>query len=367
MKRWFVSTGIVVAATVGSGIFALPYVIQRAGWLLSFGYFIILIAVVSLAHILYFRTLDANGGKKRLFGLAEEYFGRTGFWAAFFSIVIGLLLGFVGYLILGQQFIHTLIPGVPPLAALGFFWFVLSLLVFFSEGDIGPLETIGVLLLFGVVLFIFFSSHPLHLALSVPLVNAKDFFLPFGAVLFSLAGWTSVEPVFGIEGQFRGTARRYLVFVAGAAFAAMIYGLFSFGVLNSSPVVTPDTISGILSWPLWRRDTLALVGLIAIGVVAVPLSREIRGILERNLRLGPLLSRSIIMVAPLIVVLLGFNNFFVVVSLAGGVFLSMQYILIVSVGRRALRLARREKVLLDVFVGIFICFAVYEIAGFIVH
>lgn len=367
MKKWAASTGMVVAATVGSGIFAIPYVIQRAGWLLALAYFIILIAVVTLSHVLYFRTLAVRGGKKRLLGLAEEYFGRTGFWLAFFSIVIGLSLGFVGYLILGEQFVHALIPGIPLVAALAIFWFVLSLLVFFSEGNIVPLEITGVALLFGAILFIFLSSDPLHISLRVPVLSAANFFLPFGAVLFSLAGWTSVEPIFEIEKRAGDSGRRPLFFVVGAVLAGVIYWLFSFGVLNASPVVTPDTISGILSWPTWRRDTLSIIGLLAMGIVAIPLSREIRGALEKDLGWNSFVSRFALVAAPLAAILLGFNDFFLVVSLAGGIFLSTQYILIISVGRRALRLPRREKVLLDVFIGVFICFAIYEIAGFIVH
>ena len=367
MKKWLLAVGVVIAATVGSGIFALPYIIQRSGWLLSLGYFIVLIAVVALAHILYFKTLAAGHGRKGLFGLAEEYFGRTGFWIAFFSIVIGLLLGLVGYLVLGRQFIHILIPSISSGAALLVFWFILALLVFFSEGNIAPLEVTGVILLFGAVLFIFFSGNPFHLSLLVPAVSAKNFFLPFGAVLFSLAGWTSVEQVFELGKQESDRMQWHMLFIVGAAFAGIIYWLFAFGILNSTPIVAPDTISDIISWPTWRRDALAIVGLLAISIVAIPLSRELRGVLEKNLRWNSLFSRFTIVLAPLILILLGLNNFFIIVSLAGGVFLSTQYILIISVGRRALRLPRREKALLDVFVGIFICFVIYEIAGFIVH
>jgi hypothetical protein len=56
----------------------------------------------------------------------------------------------------------------------------------------------------------------------------------------------------------------------------------------------------------------------------------------------------------------------IIISLAGGVFLSAQYILIISVARRALKLSGREKILLDILVAIFACAVVYEIVMFIV-
>ena len=43
---------IVAAATIGEGVFAVPYVIQSSGWLVALGYFIAVIAIVSVAHIL---------------------------------------------------------------------------------------------------------------------------------------------------------------------------------------------------------------------------------------------------------------------------------------------------------------------------
>ncbi len=367
MKRSLEMIGAIVAATVGSGVFALPYIIQKSGWLLSLGYFIALISVVAIAHILYLRTIETAYEKKRLLGLAREHFGAAGFWTGFSAIIIGLLLGFVGYLVLGEQFIRIIFPGIPSFVALMIFWIIIAVLIFKSEGSAAILEVAGVSLIFCAILFIFLSGDPAHISFQAPLVSVKYFFLPFGAVLFSLAGWTSVEQIYEIRRRGGKRKKDYLFFIFGAAFAGLLYWMFSLGVLNSVPQAAADTISGIGGWPIWKKDILAIVGLLAMGVVAIPLSREIRGALEKDLRWNHWLSRSLIAIIPLAVVLLGFNNFLVVVSLAGGIFLSAQYILIISVGRRALPLSFREKKLLDFLVVVFVCFAIYEIASFIVH
>ena len=54
-------------------------------------------------------------------------------------------------------------------------------------------------------------------------------------------------------------------------------------------------------------------------------------------------------------------------SLAGGIFIGTQYLLIIFVGRHALSLSRSEKLLLDVLALVFISAAVYEIYTFIVR
>jgi amino acid permease len=367
MKKSIEIISVVAAATIGSGIFALPYVIQESGWLLSLGYFIALIAIVSLAHILYLGTLGEVHEKERLLGLARKYFGTPGFWAGFLAIVVGLLLSFVGYLVIGEQFVHILVPGIPPLFALILFWLIIATLVFKSGGRAAILEVVGISLISCAVFFIFILGHPLRAFAAMPIADAKNIFLPFGAILFSVAGWTSVEQVYEIRKKNTGTTLAFLCFVFGAMLASILYWFFALGILGSVSRATTDTISSVAAWPFWKKDILAIIGLLAIGTVSVPLSREIRGALEKDLGWNSLISRIIIVTLPLVVVLSGFNDFLIIISLAGGIFISAQYILIISVSRRTLQLSRREKVLLDILTVIFICAAIYEIVSFIVH
>jgi hypothetical protein len=132
------------------------------------------------------------------------------------------------------------------------------------------------------------------------------------------------------------------------------------------PHVAMDTVSSIGSWPFWKKDIIAVTGLLAMLVVSIPLSREIRGALEKDLRWNSVVSRFVIITIPLLVVLSGFNNFLLIVGLAGGVFISTQYLFIVGVGRQTLQLSKREKILLDFLAAIFICAVIYEIVLFVV-
>jgi len=371
-KKSFIIAAIIAAATIGEGVFALPYVIQASGWVLALGYFVALAAIVSMAHIIYLRTLGAVQEKERLLGLARKYFGGAGFWIGFFAIVIGLLLGFVAYLVLGARFVMILLPGLPAGVAFALFWVLLACLIWGSEGKIAGLEATGVALVSFAILFIYFSGHASSAFANMPLAVPQNFFLPFGAVLFSLAGWTSVEQVYELvspkikNGDGLGTGM-FTVFIVGTAFAGLLYWLFALGVIGTTAHVATDTISGIAGWPLWRKDVLAVVGLASIAVVSLPLAREIRGALEKDLAWNSIVSRGAIIFLPLIAALSGFTNLLVIVSVAGGIFISTQYLLIISVGRRTLALSGREKVLLDVMAAIFVCAAIYSIYTFIVR
>jgi hypothetical protein len=112
---------------------------------------------------------------------------------------------------------------------------------------------------------------------------------------------------------------------------------------------------------------LAILGLIAVGTVYLPISREIRNSLEKDLHWNKFLARGIVLFLPLAFVALGFNNFLAIVGLVGGVFVGLQYLLIISVGRRALVLGRVRKFFLDLVAAVFVIAAVYQVWTFVVH
>jgi amino acid permease len=379
--NWKVA-GIVAAATVGDGVFALPFVFYEAGWLLGIIYLAVLGAMVVLAHTVYFETLKKVGEKERLLGLARKYLGAGGFWTGFAAIVFGLILTLVAYLILGMNFIKLGFPHATPGAPLLFFWAFVAVTVFLNDTYIVELELAGITLTALLIVFVFVSAWPDIWFGGLPAFGAPaNFFLPFGAVLFSLAGWTSIEPAYesekrraqgaiGAEGAPANTPIRKGVWrslAMGSLIAAVLYIMFSVGILGTAGAFTPDTISGLANWATWKKDLVAALGLIAVWTVSMPISREIRNSLERDLGWNKLVSRLIIVFLPLLFVLAGLTNFLVIVGLVGGFFLSTQYLLIISVGRRALALPPLKNFFLDLTAAAFIVAAIYEAWTFVVH
>ena len=69
---------------------------------------------------------------------------------------------------------------------------------------------------------------------------------------------------------------------------------------------------------------------------------------------------------PLLLVFAGLSNFLRVISLAGGVFLSLQYVLIALVGQRVLQFRGAKKTFLNFIVLVFLFAVVYEVYFFII-
>ncbi len=367
-RRHVKVAAIIAAATIGDGVFALPYVFRESGWAVGLFYLAALSAVVITAHVVYLETLEKTGEKKRLLGLAREHLGAGGFWVGFFAIVVGLLLVLVAYLVLGAGFVRLAAPPLPQFTALIIFWAAVSIPVFLRDERVVELELLGIACTSAVIVFIFATAFPRLTFAGAPPAVAANLFLPFGAVLFALAGWTGVEPAYESRARSGGVAFSPWRGVAlGTAFTALLTTMFVTGILGSAPSITPDTVSGLVGWPIWKREVVAALGLFAVWTIFLPISREVKNALEKDLHWHPVAARSTIVILPLLLVGLGINNFFAVVELVGGVFLSLQYLLIVAVGRRALGFAGAKKALLDAVAAVFILGFVYEVWTFVVH
>lgn len=229
------------------------------------------------------------------------------------------------------------------------------------------LELAGILGTTVVIVLIFVTALPHVNFDGAPIVDPKNLFLPFGAVLFSLAGWTGIEPAYESRRRAKRKSDPWIALAAGTIFAAILYALFAAGVLGTATHITPDTISGLGNWPAWKRDIVAVLGILAVATVSMPITREIRNSLEKDLRWNKLGSRVLIIFFPIVCVLAGLNNFLTVVGLVGGLFLSTQYLLIIFIGRHALALSPGKKFTVDTIAFIFIVGAVYQVVSFIVH
>jgi hypothetical protein len=277
-----------------------------------------------------------------------------------------LLLTIVAYLILGPKFIELAFPWISPQVAFIVLWLLIAIPSLVTNSRAVELEITGIVFVAGILLFVFANALP-HVTFALaPAMNAQNIFLPFGIILLALAGWTGIEPAY--ESGKRAKRSQLLWGVAlGTMFAATLYALFVAGIFGSAARITTDTLSGIANWAQWKRLLLAALGLFAIGTGAVPLTHEIRNALEKDMQWHPSVARIVIIFVPPIVVLSGFNQFVVVLGLAGGCFIALQYLLILLVGRRALVLSTIQKFILDAVSAVFILAAVYEIWSFIVR
>jgi len=347
------------ATIVGAGMFSLPYVFLKSGWVTGILYLAVLGGVIIFAHDLYLRLLQRTKTKQRLLGFIARYLGETWRHVGFWIIEVGLLLALVIYLILGRDFLVLLFPPLTPWAVF-IFWAAASLPLLAGLRRLVFSEIFGAACMTGLILLIFTSAFPWSVNRTIPSFSYEHLLLPFGVVLFSIAGWTAIEPIYDSRKANRGAM------AGGVIAAALLYILFVFGILGSADMITPDTLSGLSAWPSWKFNILLALGLFALWTSYVPISLEIKNSLLHDVRWPASLVHVAVIFLPLLLYGFGFRSFLEVLGLAGGVFLSLQYVCIVLVGKKALELHPLERFFANVVAAAFILAAVYGIYSFVV-
>lgn len=360
IKEIFFGSVMLVAATIGAGIFALPYIFYQGGYALSLIYLVVLSAVVIYAHNLYWRTREAVPG--HLLEISKKQLGKSAGHVATISVFGGLFLTLVVYLILGAKFIAPVL-GSDRMALL-VFWIAASLPLLFGLSRITKLEILGTFFTAGIILFIFFSSSPAAIFSVAPGFSGNAF-LPFGAILFALAGWTGIEPMMDVARKKKTGKSAVLALIFGTVAAALLYLLFVLGIFGSAPQITPDTISGLIGWPVWKFWTIVALGLFALWTCYQPIAMEIKKSLEESFNLDETFSTGAVIAIPLFLVWAGLSDISKIVGLAGGVFLAFQYIFIILSARKKLKLKGAENFFSGTLVFVFLVAAIYEIYYFV--
>lgn len=367
---WFVrlgAIGLLVSNTIGAGIFALPYIAQRAGWAMFVLCLVFLAAGVATIHGLYGQALDRVQGEKRLTGLVKLYLPRKYFNVAALSILGGLLLTLVAYIILGANFITLLFPSITPQIAMSIMWLTGSAPLLLGTKRWVALEFAGAVMIAGIILFIFFNvSHPLA-AFSGPAFASREILFPVGAIIFSLAGWTSIATMREYERRVGVVVQpKFNSIVVATAIIVVLYLIYVLGILGSGASITQDALSGLSGLSPALVGALSLLGLLAIWTSYVPVINEARDALTHDFKWTPFHASAVSFLIPMACIAIGLTSFLTVVGLVGGVFMSAQYILIAMVIKNALPLKSTTELFLHTVIGASLVFAVYGIYQFIV-
>lgn len=369
-KNLILPAGLLSSTIIGAGIFALPYLIGLSGALTGLFYLIFFAGALTLVHLMYADIVLRTPENHRFPGYARFYFGRSGFWLAFVLGIFGGIFALTIYLVLSVSFVNLI--GVVALAdvyKLLIFWFLGSLALFL---EIKKLVFSELLILAGVALIILmifiFSLGDFEKVFSLPLFDFRYLFLPYGAILFSLGGRVAISPLLG---YFRNRGLEQIKaknsIILGSLAPAVVYLFFILGVLGLSDAVSQDSVSGLINvLPLWFLKALGVFGLVSLWSTYIVIGREIKKTFEHDLNLGPLIAGFSVGALPLLLYFLGFKNFLDLVSFAGGLFLSIEGILIILMWRRASKI-KIEKVFLENLNPLIIYFLLLVFGGGIVY
>lgn len=363
IRKYFGSIGILVASTIGAGVFALPKTFEIGGWLIGTIYLLAFSGILIYVHYIYWLALERSG-ERSLLGLVGAELGGWAKKIGFVSILFGLLLTLAAYLVLGADFLQKVLP-IQAYLSLFIFWIACSLPVLFNFSRFVILEVIGVVLIIVAIIYLFIFAPERGNFLSADLVNLQNIVFPFGPFLFALAGWTAVRPMIKEAGQDGAKRHPAKILIIGTLFIAFIYFIFSIAIFGSSSFVSGDSIGGIDLISKFGVWTLVILGLLAVWTSYLPIVLEIKRAIHHDLKFSETASFMIPIFLPILVVWAGLSNFLTIVSFVGGVLLSSQYVLLIFASEKALGLQGWKSAIAGLCGIIFAFGAIYELVYFL--
>ncbi|MFA7662956.1 MAG: aromatic amino acid transport family protein [Patescibacteria group bacterium] len=342
--RFFKAVAVLVGTTVGAGIFGLPYAIAKVGLLAGIIYIIIIGLAVLGVNLAYGEVVIRTRGKHQMSGYAEKYLGSSGKWIIAASLILGIYGALLAYMIGVGNFLYDILgPTLGGSATIYsvIFWMLASLAVFRGLGMMASLELIMVEVAIFIIVFVsgvsLFNVNINNFFYS----NIKEFFYPFGIVLFALGGATAIPTMKEILGHRYKELK--LASIVGLIIPVAIYILFSIAVVGVSGTnTTEQALRGLVPYlGNWVVVLGGLFGIIAMSTSFMILSQILRETYVKDYDVPPILASFFVILAPLLIFLSGMNSFAQVVGISGSLLSGIQGILIILMYYRAKKMGKK--------------------------
>lgn len=370
LKKILLGTGILAGTIIGAGIFSLPYVFNKSGFLISAVYLTALAFIFVILHLMYADIVLATSGKHQFVGEVKKYLGFLGYNFAILTTIGGLFLTLTVYLILSPSFVNLIFAHpINYLAALVIFWLFGSLGMFLKERAISLVEVLMIIGIIFIVAVLFFLGIKRFDEITFTAGQSAYIFLPYGLIIFSLAGRVAIPEVikcFNKNSQDCHSIKKSIIL--GTILPAVVYLIFVLAITSlsyGSIGITPDAVSGLVNNV--NKIVLAGVGLLGILVLLssyIIISLNLKETLALDFKMPSKLAFLLVIFLPLLFYLLGLRDFLSLIGFIGGVFIALEAILIILMWRKikgTILLHRLPKFLIYFLLIIFSLGIIYQV------
>ncbi len=344
-KKFFYAIATLIGTIVGVGMFGIPYVVAKSGFLVGLSYLVILGSIVLIIHLLYGEITLRTPGKHRFPGYVQEYLGRKGKSIVTFTSIFGLTGALLAYIIIGGEFLWGLLSpafgGNVIFYSLAFFIFG-ALCTYFGIRSIGKSELIMVCFLIFVILILFVGTFSSVKIDNLNTLDLKFMFLPYGVILFALLGASIIPEVREV---LQGSEKKLKkVIFWGAFIPVIIYILFTFLVVGvTGKNTSSEALIGLKNILGDKLFSLGLVfGFLAVATSFLTLGLTLKKIYWYDFKINKNISWALASFIPLIFFLAGVNNFIAIIGLTGAVLGGIDGIILILIHRKARSLGKRK-------------------------
>lgn len=363
--------GSMLSGTViGVGMLSLPYLTVQVGWTLILSYFILVGLPILLLHVLFGEIVVKTPDHKRLPGISEFYWGRSGKNLSLATHSFALLGSILAYTIVGGTFLSELFRlygiDLTLLAAVLFFSALGGLVILIGSSALNKIQFAGII---GFALVITALAWIGRHEISIAGIFARNgdqvsWFAPYGAIIFSFWGLALIPQVEDILGRHKHLITK--VITASIALPALVYIAFIAIILGISGTETaPSALVSLKDHLGPGAEALILIfGLITTFTSFVSLGLTLTQVLEFDLKINRIKAWLAVLLLPPALYLCGIKDFLDLIIFMGAVLFALDGINILLIYRKALPKAKPWKRSAAVIIIIMLfCGIAYEISA----
>ena len=328
------AVALIVSGTIGAGILGMPYAIAQLGLIPGFFLIIFLGLLMMGLNLLLADVAIRTGDRFQLVGFAKKYLGAWGEYTMmimFYTILFGALVVYVigvgsalSALFGGSSFVWSLV-----------FYFFASLSVVTGLRTVKIVELVLMVCILVVVVGIFFWSAPSFSLDNMLYVQVPAFFVPYGIILFAFHGTNAVPEAYGLLKHARYDFRRAICYAA--IINCIVYCMFVFSVVAVTGVATTEIATVGLGTALGKGMLVAgnIFAVLAMATSFLLIALSFKDSLCWDYNMPKVLALVCVLMPPLVMFVLGMRGFVTVLSVVGGVAVSVEMLLILLIYLRA--------------------------------
>ncbi len=348
MKKYFQAVAMLSGTIIGVGMFAVPFVVSKAGITLFLVYLPILGLIEYYLLKLYAEIILSTKKKHRTPGYASKYLGSGFKIYALISSTLGNYGAILAYIIIGGIFLHELfgnIFGGSILMYTTIIFLLESFIVLFGLKLISKVEMYMTTFLIFVVGIIVWKSGSYIDISNYSTTDWSLMFLPYGPIFFAVGGGSAVPEVCRLLKNNKKKIKDALAL--GVLIPILIMLMFVIAVVGvTGNATSPDTLVGLNAILGDELVRIALVfGVLAIFTSFLTIAQAQREIFWWDLKLDKTFSWVLACGVPYVLFIIGIQNLTKVVSLTGAISGGLTGILLVVVAYQVKKKAEQKSII----------------------
>lgn len=339
--KFLLAVSTLVGTIVGVGFFGLPYVISKIGFFPGILYLFFLALVYLYLHLLFSEIILRTKEKRRLPGFAQKYLGNFAKKVLFFSSVVGISLTLICYIIAGGNFL-SILTKLPIFLSAFILWAFFSIAIALGLKTISQIEFFMMILFSLAIFFIFFGALPKIKLENLAGFYPKNLLLPFGVILFSMAGTAGIPTIREILSGKEKKLKKAIIW--GTLIPAFFYAIFAFSVVGvSGKATSQEAIEGLVS-RLGKGIIFlgAIFGIMTITTSYLSLGIYLSDILFYDFKVRKFIGLAYVTSVGALGIVLGKDYLIPLMGLSGTVLSAFEAIILILIAKKAKIKGERE-------------------------